>query len=130
MKTCFKIFAAIATIFSLTIISCHKKSNSTTTSTPSTPYTPTDTGSVTPFPVKEVIIVNYHYSPINTTAPIGSSISWTNRDSVAHTVTSATGMFSSGDLSPGKNFMFSFSRAGTYDYFCSYHKEAGKIVIQ
>jgi plastocyanin len=129
MKTCFKIFAAIVTAVSLTVTGCHKDTTATTNNT-ATPNTTTDTGSVTPFPVKEVIMVNYHYSPINTTAPAGSSVNWTNRDSVPHTATSSSGLFDSGDLSPGKNFMFGFQKAGTYDYFCRYHKETGKIVIQ
>lgn len=130
MKKHFKILAILVAFIGFSAAGCHKKKDNSASSTPPAPYTPADTGSVTPFPVKEVIIINYHYDPINTTAPIGGSINWTNRDSVHHTVTSASGLFESGDLSPGKNFIFNFSRAGTYDYFCSYHKEGGKIVIQ
>jgi plastocyanin len=61
----------------------------------------------------------------------GTKVTWTNKDSVTHTVTADKGAFNSGPLSPGNNFSFTFTRAGTYSYHCSIHTSMmATIVVQ
>ena len=65
--------------------------------------------------------------PNEVTISSGSSVSWINDDSAAHTVTSGTvtagvtGIFDSGLLMAGATFEFTFDEAGKYDYFCMVH---------
>lgn len=81
------------------------------------------------FPVTQVYVFNYHFSPPDISIAAGSSVSWTNRDSIAHTVTSRDGSFESGDLGPGKNFFVTFPNPGYHSYYCRYHKEGGNITV-
>jgi plastocyanin len=58
--------------------------------------------------------------------PAGTRVTWTNRDPVEHTVTSATadghhGKFAARLPGPGASFSYTFEQAGTYRYFCDRH---------
>jgi plastocyanin len=48
-------------------------------------------------------------------------VKWTNNDAIAHTVTSNTGAFDSGNMAAGATYSYTFSTAGTYNYHCTYH---------
>jgi plastocyanin len=78
-----------------------------------------------------VSIVNMSFSPGTITVAINSTVTWTNNDGVAHTVTSTTpGLFDSGSLASGKTFSYTFSVAGTYAYKCSFHSSMlGTIIV-
>jgi len=53
---------------------------------------------------------------------VGTTVTWTNEDSVPHTVTQdGSGGFQSGKIDPGGTFSFTFDQAGTFDYHCEYH---------
>ena len=76
-------------------------------------------------------ISNFAFVPASITIPRGSTVTWTNRDAVAHTVTGASGGFASGALPPGKAFSFTFHSPGTFGYVCSIHTYmSGTIVVQ
>ena len=51
----------------------------------------------------------------------GSTVSWTNDDTVTHTITSDSGDFDSGTVPPGGTFSHTFSVAGTFPYHCEIH---------
>lgn len=52
----------------------------------------------------------------------GTTVTWTNDDSVAHTVTSDTGsVLNSSSIAPGQSFSFTFTTPGTYAYHCAIH---------
>ena len=61
------------------------------------------------------------YSPINFTATVGQTVVWVNRDTATHTVTSTAGLFASGSILPGETFSFTFTRPGTFQYYCTVH---------
>ncbi|MDG6991208.1 MAG: copper oxidase, partial [Nitrososphaerota archaeon] len=46
-----------------------------------------------------------------------------------HTVTSVNGTFSSGNIAPGQIWTYTFTKPGTYEYFCTYHLWMGGEVI-
>ncbi|MDV3278211.1 MAG: plastocyanin/azurin family copper-binding protein [Nitrososphaerales archaeon] len=70
------------------------------------------------------------YLPANFTAKVGQTVTWVNRDSGPHTVTSSTGVFDSGSIASGASFSFTFTQAGTYQYYCTYHLwMKGTIVV-
>jgi len=54
---------------------------------------------------------------------VGSTLRWTNFDTVQHTVTSRGGpqSFASGKLSPGSSFHIRVQRPGTIHYLCTIH---------
>jgi len=55
---------------------------------------------------------------------VGTTVTWVNTDSIAHTATSDTGVWDSGVLNPGQNFSFTFSTPGTFPYHCTIHGAA------
>jgi len=79
----------------------------------------------------EVKIDNFSFGPATLTVPVGTTIAWTNRDDIPHTVVSTDGVFKSKVLDTDEKFSFTFSKAGTYPYFCSIHpKMTGKVIVQ
>ena len=79
----------------------------------------------------EVKIDNFSFGPATLTVPVGTTVSWTNRDDIPHTVVSTDGVFKSKVLDTDEKFSFTFSKAGSYPYFCSIHpKMTGKVVVQ
>jgi len=78
-----------------------------------------------------VSIENYAFTPDPVTVAAGATVVWTNRDEVAHTVVSNDKLFSSPELEPNASFEFTFTKAGTYAYFCTLHPEMkGKVVVK
>jgi plastocyanin len=79
----------------------------------------------------EVKIDNFSFGPAELTVPVGTTLTWTNRDDIPHTVVSTDKVFKSKVLDTDEKFSFTFSKAGTYPYFCSIHpKMTGKVVVQ
>ena len=94
-----------------------QKTISTTTKT-------TVTTTVTPAVVSSVNIdiANFAFSPAGVTIKAGTTVNWTNKDSLPHTVTSNTGLFESGELAPSSGkFSHTFSDKGSFSYHCSFH---------
>ena len=81
----------------------------------------------------EVKIDNFSFGPASLTISVGSTVTWTNRDDIPHTVVSSDDpkVFKSKVLDTDEKFSFTFIKAGTYFYFCSIHpKMTGKVVVQ
>lgn len=72
-------------------------------------------------PVTEITIDNFSFTPSNVTVPVGTQVRWVNRDDIPHTVASEEGSFKSKALDTDDQFTYTFSKAGTYNYFCSLH---------
>jgi plastocyanin len=74
---------------------------------------------------KQVMIMNYAFSPASMSVNVGDTVVWTNQDSAPHTVTVSSGPanFSSATLQKGQTFSFKFAKAGTYSYYCSVHPD-------
>lgn len=81
----------------------------------------------------EVKIDNFSFGPASLTVAVGSTVTWTNRDDIPHTVVSSDDpkVFKSKVLDTDEKFSFTFTKAGTYTYYCSIHpKMTGKVVVQ
>ena len=79
----------------------------------------------------EVKIDNFSFGPETLTVPVGTTVTWTNRDDIPHTIVSTDGVFKSKVRDTDEKFSYSFAKAGTYPYYCSVHpKMTGKIVVQ
>ena len=76
-------------------------------------------------------IQGYAFSPSSITINVGDTIVWTNYDSASHTVTSNDGTFDSGSISNGDTFSFTFTSAGTFNYYCAPHPNmTGSVTVQ
>jgi plastocyanin len=79
----------------------------------------------------EVTIDNFTFSPQTLTIKAGTKVRWTNRDDIPHTIASTTKAFRSPALDTDDNYSFTFTTAGSYEYFCSLHPHmTGTIVVQ
>ena len=84
-----------------------------------------------PQQIPEVKIDNFSFAPATITISAGSTVTWVNHDDIPHTVVSDDKVFKSKVLDTDEKFSFTFSKAGTYPYFCSVHpKMTGKVVVQ
>jgi len=80
-----------------------------------------------------VKIDNFSFGPVTLTVPVGTTVTWTNRDDIPHNTVSTDDpkTFKSKALDTNEKFSFTFSKPGTYSYFCSIHpKMTGKIIVQ
>jgi plastocyanin len=80
----------------------------------------------------EVKIDNFSFGPTSITVPTGTTITWTNNDDVPHVISSDDNkMFKSKALDTDDHFSFTFTKPGTYNYYCAIHpKMTAKIVVQ
>jgi plastocyanin len=106
-------------ISALAIMSCGKSSgyNSSTSNPPPA--------------VNAVSIVNMSFSTASLTVTAGTTVTWTNKDGMTHTVTADDNSFDSGYLAMGSKFSKVFSVKGTYTYHCSIHSTMkGTIIVK
>jgi len=83
-----------------------------------------------PVSTDKVSLQSMAFTPANITVKAGTTVTWTNDDNVAHTVTendSQEGPNSS-ELAPGKTYSFTFTKAGVYNYHCTLHSQMTGIV--
>jgi len=67
-----------------------------------------------------VHIDNFVFEPAQLTVKVGTTVTWTNRDDIPHTVVCA-GKFRSKTMDSDGTFSFTFTAPGEYKYFCSLH---------
>ena len=99
-------------------------------------------GSATP--AAAITVSAFRFQPDALEVTRGTSVTWTNKDAILHTVTSGTsvkkddfgnydvkpdGRFDGSMPEPGKSFTFTFTTAGTYTYFCSRHNNMTASVV-
>jgi plastocyanin len=79
-----------------------------------------------------ITISNFMFSPMSVSVAAGSTVTVTNKDSVAHTLTATGGQFDTGDINGGQSKTFTApSKAGTYSYICNIHQYMkGTIVVR
>ena len=110
-------YRTIILIFISTILinGCKKKSDS-----PGSPGT------------NEVWMQSNAFNPSSKTITHGTTITWTNKDSHNHTVTSNTsGVYDSGQLGQDQTFTFKFDSTGNFAYHCNNHSGmTGNITVQ
>jgi plastocyanin len=83
-----------------------------------------------PASTKAVVdIEHFKFGPPQLTVPVGATVTWTNHDEETHTVTSTAGAFASTGLGNDETFTQTFTRPGTYEYFCALHPKMRATVI-
>jgi plastocyanin len=61
------------------------------------------------------------FQPTTATVGVGGEVTWTNTDTIPHTVTADDGSFDSGIMMPGDTFTWRFDQAGSVPYRCILH---------
>jgi plastocyanin len=78
-----------------------------------------------------VKIDNFVFGPQAITVPVGTTVTWTNSDDIPHTAVSTDGVFKSKVMDTDEKFSYTFTKAGTYSYYCSVHpKMTGQVVVK
>jgi plastocyanin len=77
----------------------------------------------------EVKIDNFSFGPATLTVAPGTTVTWVNHDDIPHTVVSTDSVFKSKVLDTDEKFSFTFTKAGTYPYFCSIHPKMTATVV-
>lgn len=83
-----------------------------------------------PTAANTVEIKGYAFNPDTITIAKGTTVTWTNLDSVRHTVTGIGSDVNSQVLSQGQTYSFTFNTVGTFEYQCHIHPTMkGKVIV-
>jgi plastocyanin len=78
----------------------------------------------------EVKVDNFTFNPKAITVPVNSMVSWVNKDDIPHVVAGTDGSFKSKAMDTDQKYSYTFTKAGTYPYYCPIHpKMVGKIIV-
>jgi plastocyanin len=80
-----------------------------------------------------VVIDNFAFKPKALSVAVGATVTWVNRDDVPHTATSEgdTKVFDSKALDTDDKYSFTFTKPGTYKYYCKIHSHmTGTVVVK
>jgi len=117
-------------------------SNYSSTPSPTTSPSPSPSPSSSPassdgsapaisIPMGASTLGNQAFAPDDLNVTVGTTVTWKNTDSVAHTSTSDAAGWDSGIVNPGGQFSTAFSTAGTYHYHCAIHPGMiGTVVVR
>jgi plastocyanin len=102
---------------------------------PSASLTPraTPVGTVSAPTAHQVDIEGFAFAPASLTVNKGDTVVFTNQDSAAHTVTAASGAFTSGPLAEDAAWTLNTAdlAPGTYSYHCNFHPSMqGSITVR
>jgi plastocyanin len=114
--------AALALSTSLLLVACGSSSGSSSSNSSSAT---TKAAPAAAAPVASghigVSISGYAFHPATITVKPGTKITFTNHDQTAHTATSTHKGFDTGTVQPGKSATVTFTKPGTYTYYCQFH---------
>jgi plastocyanin len=80
-------------------------------------------------PAATVHIRNFAYHENKVTIHAGQTVLFVNDDDDAHTVTAADKSYDSGGLDRGESWTRTFTKPGTYAYFCALHPYMKAVVV-
>jgi plastocyanin len=80
-------------------------------------------------PGASVTIANFSFSPSTLSVRAGTTVTWTNNDSTAHTVTLDDGSAASADIASGATFQHTFTAAGSFTYHCRIHPTMTATIV-
>ena len=78
-----------------------------------------------------ITIDNFTFTPKELTVAVGTTIKWVNHDDIPHTVVEKKTTFRSKALDTDDSYSFTFTSAGTFDYFCGLHPHmVGQVIVK
>jgi plastocyanin len=86
-------------------------------------------------PGKNEIWLEYKlFTPSQLVVPVGTTVIFTNKDNANHSATNINGLFDSGKISSGNSYSYTFTKVGSFSFYCKYHSsvnaEQGYISVQ
>src|SRR5258708_7191564 len=76
-------------------------------------------------------IAKHKFSRPTLTVPVGTTVTWLNRDEDVHTVVSTILAFKSAGLDTDEAYSYKFTKPGVYEYFCTLHPlMTGKVIVK
>jgi plastocyanin len=79
----------------------------------------------------EITIDNFTFTPKELTVAVGTTVRWVNHDDIPHTVVEKKTTFRSKALDTDDSYSFTFTGAGTFDYFCGLHPHmVGQVIVK
>ena len=105
-----------------------------TVAVPATAVRPAATAA--PKPAGKTVMVDiqvFQFMPNALEVKAGTTVIWTNKDNIEHSITNGVpgklgGKFDSGFFTQGKTFSFTFTEPGEYPYFCMRHNSMQGMV--
>lgn len=84
-----------------------------------------------PATTDEVEIEDFAFRPANIIVKKGTTVTWTNKDDSAHTVTADGGSGPNSELfGRGQSYSYTFNETGEFSYFCKPHPYMkGKVTV-
>ena len=78
-----------------------------------------------------ITIDNFTFSPKELTVAVGTTVKWVNHDDIPHTIVEKKTTFRSRALDTDDSYSFTFTSAGTFDYFCGLHPHmVGQVIVK
>ena len=78
-----------------------------------------------------ITIDNFTFTPRELTVAVGTAVKWVNHDDIPHTVVEKKTTFRSKALDTDDSYSFTFTSAGTFDYFCGLHPHmVGQVIVK
>ncbi len=77
----------------------------------------------------EVWVVASEFKPHTLTVPVGTKVTWVNKEGEEHEVTSVKPGIFSNPLVPFGSYSYTFNEPGTYDYYCGPHSSMTGVII-
>ncbi|MGA9118188.1 MAG: plastocyanin/azurin family copper-binding protein [Bacteroidota bacterium] len=111
---------AFVALFALVVLGSGCKSDS------SNPYGSSPTSPTPATTQSDVVTMSgMAFSPATITVTAGTTVTWKNTDGIAHTSTSDTGVWDTGNMAAGNVTTTTFNTPGTFPYHCIYHASMG-----
>ena len=78
-----------------------------------------------------ITIDNFTFSPKELTIAVGTTVKWVNHDDIPHLVVEKKTTFRSKALDTDDSYSYTFTSAGTFDYFCGLHPHmVGQVIVK
>jgi plastocyanin len=78
-----------------------------------------------------ITIDNFTFSPKELTVAVGTTVKWVNHDDIPHLVVEKKTTFRSKALDTDDSYSYTFTSAGTFDYFCALHPHmVGQVIVK
>jgi len=80
----------------------------------------------------QIKIDNFSFAPATLTVPAGATVTWVNQDDVPHNIVSSEGKtLKSPVMDTDEKFSYTFTKPGTYPYYCGIHpKMTAKVIVE
>jgi len=80
-------------------------------------------------PANQITISEYMFMPATLSVVTGTKVTWINHDEVPHTIVDTDKAFRSAALDTDETYSYTFTKPGTYHYFCTLHPKMVATII-